>query len=110
MGYSPFRPHMSFSSGASSGTAQSAPAKTAGTAASTAATSTAATSAAVSPIPYPYEPPGEDGADPEQLAEEEVVAEGEVDDALAMILSLGTCYTTGWCTVLHLCVSSAVPW
>lgn len=89
LGYSPFRPHMSFTGSASTSKQSEPPApvyvRTTPSSGPVAGTNT------TSPFPYPFSGPGEDGAGEERLAEEEALAEGDVDDALAMLLSLGRC-------------------
>lgn len=78
MGYSPFRPHMSFSSGAAAGSSASA-------SASSASVGGGGSARPLSVVPEQGEPGAEEGGGEE--AEELWVA--EVDDAFAMLLSLG---------------------
>lgn len=86
LGYSPFRPHMSFT-GSSAPTPPAPPVPA--HARATPNSGPVLPVAPIVPYAYPYSGPGEDGVGEARLAEEEARAEGDVDDALAMLLSLG---------------------
>lgn len=102
LGYSPFRPHMSFTSSSSSTTAATVPNNTNNTnnTATTAAPNAVANSGAANlgagvggarqnPFPSALAAAGGAGEEAEALAAEELAVEADVDDALAMLLSLG---------------------